>query len=92
MAHGLPIVTTPVGLASAWLHDGESALIVPPGAAEPLTRAINTLIGDAALCRRLGARAREQARDTFGPSVVVNRYLGLYDALVHQRHEPSPGA
>lgn len=58
-ALGLPCVTTAVGDTRAAL-DG-CALVVPPDDLDALTDALDRVLGDTALRRRLGTRARERA-------------------------------
>lgn len=57
MAARLPIVTTAVGVALDSLEDGTSALLVPKRDPHALTVALERLIDDAGLRRRLGEGA-----------------------------------
>jgi glycosyltransferase involved in cell wall biosynthesis len=57
-AWGVPVISTPVGSTPDILHDGVEGLMIPVGDAEALTRALERLIGDAALRQKLGANAR----------------------------------
>jgi glycosyltransferase involved in cell wall biosynthesis len=57
-AWGVPVISTPVGSTPDILHDGVQGLMIPVGDAESLAEALERLIGDAALRRRLGANAR----------------------------------
>jgi glycosyltransferase involved in cell wall biosynthesis len=57
-AWGVPVISTPVGSTADILHDGIEGLLVPVGDAEALAKALDRLIGDAALRRQLGANAR----------------------------------
>jgi glycosyltransferase involved in cell wall biosynthesis len=41
------------------INDGQSGLLVAPGASEPLIRALNQLIASAERRRDMGARARD---------------------------------
>lgn len=61
MATGLPIVTTPVGVAADRLTDGESCLMVPPRRPDRLADAIEGLLDDAVRRERFGTSARRQA-------------------------------
>jgi glycosyltransferase involved in cell wall biosynthesis len=65
MSQGCPVVaTTAVGAAAGGLvRDRETALVVPAGDAGELARAIEQLLDDAGLRRRLGANAREALAD-----------------------------
>jgi glycosyltransferase involved in cell wall biosynthesis len=56
-AWGVPVIATPVGSIPDVLHDGVEGLVMPVGDAEALAKALERLIGDADLRRRLGANA-----------------------------------
>lgn len=61
MSSGLPVVCTELGTGTSYVNKhGESGLVVPPKDAQALVQAINTLLSDEALRRRLaqGALAR----------------------------------
>lgn len=63
MACGLPVVcTTAAGEIRTRIRDGVDGLLVPPGDAEALASGIRLLLGDPALRRCMGKRARETAR------------------------------
>jgi glycosyltransferase involved in cell wall biosynthesis len=57
-AWGVPVISTPVGSTPDILHDGVEGLMVPFGDADALAKALQRLIGDAALRQQLGANAR----------------------------------
>ena len=65
MAHGLAVVTTPVGAHLETVQDGVEALLVPPGDGEALGTALARLIDDGALRAWLGAAARARYRASF---------------------------
>lgn len=64
-AAGLPIVTTDVGALGEAAVEGESALVVPPGDAAALRAAIERLVDDDSLRRRLGRAGHALARSKF---------------------------
>lgn len=59
MAAGLPVVTTAQGDLPEIL--GQAGLLVPPGEVEALVDAVEAVLEDTSLRRRLGALARERA-------------------------------
>jgi glycosyltransferase involved in cell wall biosynthesis len=65
MSQGCPVVaTTAVGAAAGGLvRDGETGLVVPAGDPRELAFAIERLLDDAGLRRRIGGRAREAVAD-----------------------------
>lgn len=79
MASGVPVVSTalPTGVPYVNLH-GTSGLVVPPGDADALADALRTLVEDANLRARLGARARERVLAEFTRDRMVERTLAVY--------------
>ena len=57
MAHGRPVVATAVGGLRDLVVDGETGLVVPPRDPGALRAALERLLGDPGLRRRLGPRA-----------------------------------
>ena len=64
MCLGLPCITTDClyGGIGQLVHDGEDAVVIPAGDEDALVAALERLLGDPALCARLGAAA-ERMRD-----------------------------
>jgi len=60
----------------------ECGLIVPPGNALALSRAIERLLTDRALAERLGAAGRARVLERYTSQQMVERYAQLYDALL----------
>lgn len=82
MACGRPIVTTDApGCREAVRHE-DNGLLVPVKDAAALAEAIQRLIEDPALRRRLGARGRERAVAEFSQERVIDETLALYRELL----------
>jgi glycosyltransferase involved in cell wall biosynthesis len=82
MAHGRPVVATAVGGLAELVVDGETGILVEPGDPEALRAAIDRLLADPALRRKLGEAGRERIRDLCDWDNVVERTLAAYeDAL-----------
>ena len=62
MAHGRPVVATAVGGLRDLVVDGETGLLVQPRDPAALRAALERLLADPALRRRLGAAGRDRAR------------------------------
>src|SRR4029453_13089431 len=59
MAHGRPVVPTSVGGLRGLVVDGATGLVVPPRDPQALRGALDRLLGDRELRRRLGAEGRK---------------------------------
>lgn len=75
MAVGRPIVTADTPGARELLTDGEDAILVPPGEAEPLGAALKRLAADSELRARLGENARRRFQEVGAPRAVARRFL-----------------
>ncbi len=84
MSLGKPVVTTRVeGSGIGWVNlHGVSGLTVPPRDPKALAEAINTLLGDEELYRRLSKGARERFEAEFSSEVMARRTLSLYQELL----------
>lgn len=63
MQAGLPIVASKTGGIPDVIEDGVNGLLVPPGNPGALARAIDRLLADRDLARRLSEEARQRAKD-----------------------------
>jgi glycosyltransferase involved in cell wall biosynthesis len=82
MAHGRPVVASAVGGLLDLVRHGETGLLVPPGDAAGLREALHWLLGDADLRRRLGAAARERAREHLSWKRTTAETLRAYEDAV----------
>lgn len=78
MAHGRPVVATGVGGLRDLVVDGETGIVVPPRDPAALRRALERLLGDPSLRRRLGAAGRERARERFSWAAMTDATLKAY--------------
>jgi glycosyltransferase involved in cell wall biosynthesis len=78
MATALPVVATSVGGNPGLVEDEITGLLVPPGDAPALAKAISRLIEDRVLAARLGEQGRTHAQVTFGMDRMVARTEALY--------------
>lgn len=81
MALGVAPVVTDTGGSAELVVDGESGLIVPPGDAAALARAIATLAADRERCRAMGTAARARLGAHFRVEDAVAKHLALYAGL-----------
>jgi starch synthase len=75
-------VATPVGGIPSLVEDGRTGLLVPPGDAAALRAAIERLLAEADLRRRLGAVAREKVAELCSWDRVVDETLAAYEAAL----------
>jgi glycogen(starch) synthase len=83
---GLPVVASRVGGIPEVIQHGVNGLLVAPGDAAELARAIDTILGDADLRARLGAAAAEGAW-RFDLERVEDEVLTLYEGLAEAWRE-----
>jgi glycosyltransferase involved in cell wall biosynthesis len=81
MAAGLPSVATAVGAVPEMVADGREAILVPPGDAGALARALAELAGSPARRHEMGARARRRLEETYRIEATVEQTERLYDEL-----------
>ncbi len=74
----LPIVSTSVGAVPEMLVHGVSGLLVRPGDAMAMARAIAALMGDREKAVRMGVKARSALYPRFSPEKRVERFETLY--------------
>jgi glycosyltransferase involved in cell wall biosynthesis len=79
MAHGRPVVAAAVGGLLDLVEDGVTGLLVPPRDPAALRAALERLLGDPALRERLGAAARERARERLGWDAVTAATIRIYE-------------
>lgn len=82
MAHGLPVVSTPVGAIPEQVLDGKSGFLVPPGDVEALADALARLVRDADLRRAMGETGRRHFAHHYSLTACANRFAALYRSLL----------
>jgi glycosyltransferase involved in cell wall biosynthesis len=78
MAHGRPVIATDVGGLRDLVVDGETGLVVPPRDPAALRAALDRLLADPALRRRLGSAGRRRAQERFSWDVVTEATVAAY--------------
>ena len=82
LACGKPAVSTRLGTGTSFVNlDGETGLVVEPRDPDALADAINRLLDDDELRRRLGANGRERASTLFSKERTVEQIWNLYEQL-----------
>jgi glycosyltransferase involved in cell wall biosynthesis len=78
---GLPVITTPHGGQAGYIHKGENGFIVDSLTPESLRKAMDTLMSDYALTRKLGATHHEKDREYFRPEHTAVGFAQIYREL-----------
>ncbi len=78
MAHARPVVATAVGGLRDLVVDGETGLVVEPRDPKALRAALERLLADGDLRRRLGIAGRERAREHFSWETVTAATVAAY--------------
>jgi glycosyltransferase involved in cell wall biosynthesis len=84
MASGRPVLAAERPIVRDYAGDGESCLLVPPEDPAALRDAIELLLGDASLARRLGARGRELVERRFTSRALAERLATLLRQIGHR--------
>ena len=87
MAAALPVVATRVGGNPEAVEDGVTGFLVGPHAPEELARAIDALLADPALARRLGQNGRRRIEERFSLPKMARETENFYTSLLD---EPCP--
>jgi glycosyltransferase involved in cell wall biosynthesis len=78
MAHGRPVVATKVGGIPELVEDGVTGFLVEPGDAAALRRALQRLLDDPMLRRRLGREGRRRIVERCSLDAVIDATLEAY--------------
>lgn len=90
MAAGLPVVNTNLESGAPEISiDGVTGMTVAPADADGLARAINALLADPELRRRMGEAGKVRARQEFAPELMVRRTVELYEEVLDERRGES---
>jgi glycosyltransferase involved in cell wall biosynthesis len=84
MASGLPVVSTRAGGLADFVAPENGALPFEAGSGPALGAALERVLSDPELRRRLGEKGRRTAVDRFGMAAVRDAYLALIEAERHQ--------
>jgi glycosyltransferase involved in cell wall biosynthesis len=90
MAAGLPVVATDVGGIAEAVVDGETGILVPAADPQALAGALEQLVADVELRRRLGAGGRARALRLFDTPRYRAAHLDLYRRELGLLRLPAP--
>ncbi|WP_394560337.1 glycosyltransferase family 4 protein [Aquipseudomonas alcaligenes] len=84
MAAGLPCVTTDVPGCREAVRDGDNGLLVPARDAQKLAAALERLLSNPALAKKMGQRGRERLEQEFSALHVNESTLALYRKILSE--------
>jgi glycosyltransferase involved in cell wall biosynthesis len=82
MAHGLAVITTPVGGLPDAIEHGDTGIFVQPGDVAAIAAACVELLRDEGRRACLGSNARRRAQDQFEVGRVLEKLYQAYDRLL----------
>jgi glycosyltransferase involved in cell wall biosynthesis len=80
LASGRPVVASATGGIVDWLEDGVCGLLVTPGDARDLARALNEILADPERQRSMGVDGKKVVAERFSPERHVESLLNAYEA------------
>jgi glycosyltransferase involved in cell wall biosynthesis len=81
-ATGLPVIATDIRGCRQAVSHGQSGLLVPPHDAPRLAAAIEELVMDPTLRRRMGLAGRRKAEAEFDDQAVVSKTMDAYERVL----------
>ncbi len=85
MACERPVVASAVGGIPEVVVPEQTGLLVPPGEPLPLAEALNRVLRDRPLARRMGLAGRKRVEEHFSWRSIAKKTLAMYEELVEQR-------
>jgi phosphatidyl-myo-inositol dimannoside synthase len=79
MAHARPVVASAVGGLLDLVVDGETGILVPPGDVPALRDALQRLLTDEELRRRMGEAGRQRVAERFSWAAVTDATVAAYE-------------
>ncbi|HEX7118731.1 MAG TPA: glycosyltransferase family 4 protein [Longimicrobiales bacterium] len=84
LTYGKPVIASAAGGIVDVIRDGETGVLVPPGDAASLARAIEALVADPARGAALAAAGRAHVEREFSWPVIIDRLVSLYRGLAER--------
>jgi glycosyltransferase involved in cell wall biosynthesis len=81
MSFGRPVVASRLGGPAELILDGETGFLVPPSEPAALAAALDRLLADPTLARRLGEAGRRRSLENFSLAAQAAAFQRLYGEL-----------
>jgi glycosyltransferase involved in cell wall biosynthesis len=88
MAAGKPVVASAIGGTDEAILHGETGLLVPPADPAALAAAIQTVLSNPLLARRLAAAGKARVDREFSVGAMVQRVTQIYEEILSSREVP----
>jgi glycosyltransferase involved in cell wall biosynthesis len=82
MAMGVPVIGSDMGGTSEQIVNGETGLLVPPRNPEALADALQLLLSNEPLRKRMGMNARKRFEELFEFEIFYQKMAGVYDEMI----------
>lgn len=79
-ACGVPVVATNIGSIGEVVIDGKSGFLVEPNNPQQLAEAINKILSDQELAKRMGEFGREYVVKNFGHKIIAGKILNFLNS------------
>lgn len=83
MASGLSVITTDCGGPSTMVIEGKTGFLTPVGDSASMCKAMNLLLSDPELRRRLGTGGRRVVEERFSMEIAGRIFLEKYEEVLH---------
>jgi glycosyltransferase involved in cell wall biosynthesis/acetyltransferase-like isoleucine patch superfamily enzyme len=80
---GLPSIATRVTGCVDAIVDGQTGILVDPNDEEGLLAAMNQLVNDPEMRKKMGETARKRVHSNFSSDYLISEHLKFYDGLVY---------
>ncbi len=84
-AASVPVIAANVGGVPDLIEDGKTGLLCDPQNAASMAGAVEKLLAQPSLARKLASDANRGAQDRFHPAVIARRHLEIYREVLHTR-------
>jgi glycosyltransferase involved in cell wall biosynthesis len=82
MSQGTPVIVAKSGGLPEVVGDSKAGIVVPPGDAKALARAIERVLGDAGLAAAMGKAAYERAWEVGNPQAHLEEIMKVYSEVM----------
>lgn len=83
MACGLPVISTELGTGTSYVNQhGVTGLVIPPRDVSAFAGALQQLLADAGLRKRMGEAGKQRAQALFSREAMIAQMLSFYHSVV----------